>query len=665
MLSTSPEVCLLYLPFGPLERPSLALGLLKVALRNVGIRAEVLYDNFEFATRIGLSAYRTFAIVREEMIGEWAFAGAAFPEFKPDNDAYLGRIADTFGIDFEYAREWMNGVRDAASTYIDDVVARVFARRPRIVALSSTFNQNCATLAFSRRLKALDPSVVTIVGGANCESEMGMSLARNFACIDFTISGEAEDVFPRLCQRALEHGATVPRDLLPVGVMTRESTGPAPRVSLPNMDTSPMPDFDDYFTALDRYPNKSLITPGLLMESARGCWWGQVHHCTFCGLNGGGMTFRSKSPARALEEFDTLSRRYGIRRFLVVDNIIDVRYFREVLPHLAAREEKLSIFYEIKANVTYEQMKALKDAGVDWIQPGIESLHDEALKLMDKGTWTWLNVQLLKWAREFGLMTLWNLLCGFPGEQDGWYAETADWLPLIFHLQPPREARTVRIDRFSPHQMKPEKYGLKLHPAWPYRYIYPLPEQEAASLVYVFEDEEGVALPLMTNPSRRLGGSVISWGAGRDAMREQVVRWNALFYSPIPPILSMDEEDGYTDILDTRPIAPVRRRRLSGLVHRVHRQLDRASGVSTVLTELARDGGPTVTESEVLAAIDELIEGKLVARFGNRLLALAVRGDLPELPRSNDEGYPGGWVGLPEALERLRNHRVKSEAAIG
>ena len=44
------------------------------------------------------------------------------------------------------------------------------------------------------------------------------------------------------------------------------------------------------------------VRPLMVMETARGCWWDAKHHCTFCGLNGEFMGFRSKSPLRALAE---------------------------------------------------------------------------------------------------------------------------------------------------------------------------------------------------------------------------------------------------------------------------------------------------------------------------------------------------------------------------
>ncbi len=61
-----------------------------------------------------------------------------------------------------------------------------------------------------------------------------------------------------------------------------------------------------------------------------------MRHCTFCGLNGSSMAFRSKSPGRVLAEIRELEARYGCSRFETVDNILDMDYFKNVLPALAA-----------------------------------------------------------------------------------------------------------------------------------------------------------------------------------------------------------------------------------------------------------------------------------------------------------------------------------------
>ncbi len=47
------------------------------------------------------------------------------------------------------------------------------------------------------------------------------------------------------------------------------------------------------------------------------------------------------------------------------------------------------------------------------------------------------------------------------------------------------------------------------------------------------------------------------------------------------------------------------------------------------------------------AALETLLENRLVALFGERYLALAVRSPMPKLPWKNQDGYPGGWFVYP------------------
>jgi hypothetical protein len=154
------------------------------------------------------------------------------------------------------------------------------------------------------------------------------------------------------------------------------------------------------------------------METARGCWWGERQHCTFCGLNGATMAFRSKTPDRVVSEIRFLCERHGVGTFSIVDDILDMRYFRTVLPRLADAKLGIEFFWEVKANLTNVHVRQLRDAGVLLIQPGIESLSDHVLKLMRKGTTAFRNIELMKWCREYGVKPYWNLLYGFPGETD-------------------------------------------------------------------------------------------------------------------------------------------------------------------------------------------------------------------------------------------------------
>lgn len=658
------EVCLVHVPYGCLERPSLALSMLKAGLRRAGIDCRLLYTTFDFAEGIGRVSYTDLVWVRGEMVGEWTFAGAAFPDFAADHDEYLDRVAATFapggGAAAQQVRHLFRRIRRQAEAFIEQTARRVLEQEPRIVGCSSTFNQHCAALALTRRIKELDPSVTTILGGGNCEGEMGLTTLREFPWLDLVVSGEADQLFPELCARVLAEGPDLAADTLPYGVFAavhrRQEVcwhgDEVPRAMVEDLDACPIPDFSDYFEALGRYAERGYVTPGLLVETSRGCWWGMVQHCTFCGLNGGGMAYRSKSAGRAVTEIRQLARQYGVHRFLVVDNILDRKYYQEVLPALSELPEEYELFYEIKANTSFEQLQTLAAAGVRWLQPGIEALHDDVLKLMRKGTSTWINVQLLKWARELGLSIGWNLLCGFPGEEDEWYGEVAEWIPLIQHLQPCTELRPIRFDRFSPYQSNPQAFGLRLQPAWPYDYIYPVDREVQSRLIYGFEAEDRPAqvTNLMRLRDERQLPSL--GGPGRDLLQQRIREWHDAFLSPLPPILSMTEKDDETHILDTRSVAPAARVVLRGLAHRVHRACHACVTLGQIAAAANKNGDPPVASAAVEKALQDLVDRRLVLRLGKRYLALAEPGDLPVLPRSHREGYPGGWVDRPVRRRR-------------
>ncbi|WP_220447522.1 DUF5825 family protein [Nonomuraea diastatica] len=113
----------------------------------------------------------------------------------------------------------------------------------------------------------------------------------------------------------------------------------------------PLPDFLGWQEAFETSPVREHVRPQLVMEGSRGCWWGEKHQCTFCGLNGSMIGFRSKPADRFLDELSTLVRRHQILDVLPVDNILDMNYFRTVLPAMADLEWDLRVHYEIKSNI--------------------------------------------------------------------------------------------------------------------------------------------------------------------------------------------------------------------------------------------------------------------------------------------------------------------------
>ena len=86
------------------------------------------------------------------------------------------------------------------------------------------------------------------------------------------------------------------------------------------MDEIPTPRFDEYFERLAKtvFASEVMREVRLPYETSRGCWWGAKSHCTFCGLNGTTMAFRSKSGDRVVGELTALARPRRGPGFLVV-----------------------------------------------------------------------------------------------------------------------------------------------------------------------------------------------------------------------------------------------------------------------------------------------------------------------------------------------------------
>lgn len=610
------DVVLVSMPFADLQRPSIALGLLRASLDNTGIESEVVYANFGLAERIGLVAYQAMqSAPTDHLIGEWCFAGRLFPTTQQKDEEYLNMVLEVrctgFPPELEERKEQMHWVRRQSADYIDWVAGDILARKPKIVGCSSVFQQHCASLALLKRIHELSPETILIMGGANCEGEMGLETLRSFPWVDCIVSGEADALFPDLCKALLEHGRDVDPLSLPEGAVSQRNSLPllAPRSLIRDMDSLPLPDYRHYFETLNDSTLTNLIQPELLAESSRGCWWGEKFHCTFCGLNGTGMKYRSKSPERVITELSQLKTLYGLGNIQFVDNILDMSFFKTVLPKLAASEEKYSLFYETKANLKREQVELLARAGVRYIQPGIESLDDNVLTLIAKGNSALMNLQLLKWAREFGIHASWNLLCGIPGESDIWYAEMAKWLPSIFHLQPPTGVTRVRYDRFSPYQMRPHDFGLTLKPSRTYPYVYPLAEESLMRLAYSFEDS--------SRPRHMHRG--LSDEPGQIQLQEVVMHWNAI-WNHAQPVLQVSDDGDRLQFFDTRPCAVLRSWTAEGLEADIYRLCDSAQ------TRAALNAQLNTSTPEMDSAIDRLLRTKVLLSLNGKLISIGVNG---------------------------------------
>ncbi|MFE5621100.1 RiPP maturation radical SAM C-methyltransferase [Streptomyces virginiae] len=489
------RIALVNMPFAAADTPSIQCGLLKAVLRGTGHHVDVHYLNLKLATRLGEPFYARLAGPRRnnQLLGEWLFSKAVFDDL-PDPEEYLAGVPDVaescgdLGLSFD---ELCRLRTETLPDFLDDCAREVDWAAYQIVGFTSTFEQHLAVLGLARRIKELAPQTTIVVGGSNVDDEMGPENIRAFPWLDFVVVGEGE---APLCQLAERIGAGHSPLGVPgvIGRRDGEVVDAGRGTSVTHMDGLPDPDYSDYFASLAKAEAPVLPEgrlPSLLLETSRGCWWGQKHHCTFCGLNNNGMTYRSKSPERVLAELGRASKRYALLSFAAVDNIMDPRYLRGLWDQLAADRLDYHFFYEIKASLSREQLQTMARAGVGAIQPGIESLSTRILGLMRKGTTLLDNVRILKWARHYGMDTGWNLLTGFPGERAEDYAHQLAVVPLISHLQPPYAMGRVWLERFSPYFFDPSFPVRDRRPEPAYGYIYPAGQVDLEKIAYFFAYE--------------------------------------------------------------------------------------------------------------------------------------------------------------------------------
>jgi len=621
-MNIEPDVVLISMPFGNLLTPSIGLGLLKSALTERGISTKILNFQFEFARLLGEQAYtRIHSGTRtEHLAGEFIFSNSLFGQHQETVvDQYVNDILRGYAStdDIAYSEPFLENLnkiiveaREKVEDFLEECLDNVFSLQPKVVGFTSLFHQHIASLALSKRIKARIPDTFIVFGGSNCEGLMGDETLRQFEFVDAVVSGEGEIVFPQIVRQVL--------DLKPVpkleGVFCRRHSelrvihqGLRNTPTIENLDTLPIPDYDEYFEQLNDSSLGLTRKPSLLFETSRGCWWGEKHHCTFCGLNGDTMAFRSKSAGRAFSEFLYLTEKYPGCSVNVVDNILDMNYFKDFIPMLAERKHGFNLFYEVKANLRKDQLRLLCEAGVGEIQPGIESLSDNVLRIMRKGVSALQNIQLMKWCKELGLKAYYNLIWGFPGEHPDDYLEMVRLVPLITHLQPPVGEGPIRIDRFSPNFEQAEQLGFnKLLPHPAYRYVYPFGPEVLCNLAYFFTPECSTYsnFPEYTKP---LGDEVKQWRACH--------RKSDLFWI-----------DKGTRLLiwDFRPVANEVLTVLKGYEKFSYMACDRIRTATQVvdLSKSCSADGP-LTEEKVSEALDSLTKRGLMIRHGNSYLALA------------------------------------------
>lgn len=291
--------------------------------------------------------------------------------------------------------------------------------RPRLVGIQCYSMDLPRVKTLLQAVKAYDPAVLTIIGGAHPTAAPAQCLEHfGGELLDFVCAGEAERGFPTLLG-VLEAGQGCFDDIPGLGWRIDGGIRLNEPEFIEDLDSLGMPAWD--LIAPEDYPFSPhgvvcMNQPVAPVMATRGC----PYLCTFCST--AGQPFRKRPADLFLEEVKLLHDRHGIREFHMVDDnfTMDMDYARQLLEGLIRLG--LGATWSTPNGVRLERLdreivELMKQAGFYSIAVGIESGSDRVRKMIRKGSTTDEVRRKIRMVREVGGIEITGFfMLGIPGE---------------------------------------------------------------------------------------------------------------------------------------------------------------------------------------------------------------------------------------------------------
>lgn len=585
------KALLIVMPLHDVLHCNLASSILKTAVVQKGFECDVRYANLEFANKIGQEYHDELIKGKTPFLSDIIFSAS---------------LNDKQENEFE-GDELINLVINATD-FIKSTARDIVSEDYEIIGFNLNYH-TVPSLALAKEVKLLNPNVKVVLGGSNCEGEMGIALHEAFPFIDFVCLGEGEKLIAELFS-SIYNNANVYSHIN--NLVYRNDRGESKvnlglNIDLIKLEDIPTANFDDWFIQLKHqsffFKRESLILP---YESSRGCWHGAKQKCIFCGLCGSKINYRVKNADLVEEQINSLHSKYGVSRFFAMDLVFPNEYFKSFLPK--NKGKKYGYGYEIRADITKDRLRKLREGNVFFALSGIESLDSEMLSLLRKGTKAYQNIRLLKWAFVYGLNMQWFILHSLPGENNNIYKRMIERIPSLMHLPPPKGFEEIVIHRFSPMYDERESLGLKnVRPNEAYHKFYNLPEEQLNKLAYYFEHDY--------EPPQEV-----------ELLRAAVTDWKSSYPSQV--FFSIEFKDKLY-FYDSRRIA----KNEVTFIEKNKKQVYLLCDSGATMVELIDKSG--LKQDELNAHVQDLLNKNLIIEIDNRYLSLAVEMD-PSLIKIED-----------------------------
>lgn len=325
-------------------------------------------------------------------------------------------------------------------------------RRPDLVGISVLYaGQVLWALALTRVVRALWPGVPVIWGGAHVTAlaQCIANDARYGVAADGFVAGYAESTFVSLLD-AVAKRAPWPEACFSAG------SGRHPRAQGDAGHTRPS--FQDLHLPL----GARLTLPA---QRSRGCAYGRCEFCTYPAIEGESTPLAETSSHAVLME--------AVRRGASIsfkDSLMTPPLLRETAVLIDGRA-RWSACTKLAPALDESMLLKLADGGCHTLEIGLETLDENAQRLIGKRQSRELFVRTLDAASRAGIALVVNYMTGFPGvsnDDELWWRA---WLEEELRRRPSLRAKVehnrFELERLAPLAQRPPP-GLRVVDAWPW-----------------------------------------------------------------------------------------------------------------------------------------------------------------------------------------------------
>ena len=334
------------------------------------------------------------------------------PPFIPLGLAYLGAVAEKAGhqvtvIDCQ-----------AEKLNYETFQSRIAKTPSDVIGVTATTLLYKSAMQIITVAKQTQPQAVTVLGGSH-GTFWDENALHEYPTLDVVVRREGEETLIELAEK-LQSQSSLSSVL---GVTYRDGDKVVRNQDRPfieNLDALPFP-------AHHLMPLESLKHNGKIifpLVSSRGC----VFWCDFCStVRMFGRGYRMRSAKNVVDEMQLVHDKYGVDQVTFYDDAFSVDRSRVVKICEELHARKLEMKWDCGTRVDMvdrELMKTMRDAGCFAVWLGVESGSEAILGAMNKSIKLDQTRLAYKTAHQLGLMTIANVVLGFPGETEQTAKET-------------------------------------------------------------------------------------------------------------------------------------------------------------------------------------------------------------------------------------------------